>query len=42
MQTSVYIDDNKKDDVDEEYDSKVEFYLKVGKHKKLKFFLIIL
>ena len=32
-QTSVNMDDNKKDDNDED-DSKVEFFLRVGKHKK--------
>ena len=37
IQTSVDMDDNKKDDDDED-DSKVEFFLRVGKHKKLKFF----
>ena len=35
-QTSADMDDNKKDDDDED-DSKVEFFLRVGKHKKFKF-----
>ena len=35
-QTCVDKDDNKEDD--DEDDSKVEFFLKVGKHKKFKFF----
>ena len=39
IQTCVYKDDNKDDNKnDDEDDSKVEFFPKVGKHKKIKFF----
>lgn len=37
-QTCVYKDDNKDNNQDDDDDSKVEFFLKVGQHKKIKFF----
>ena len=37
-QTSVDKDDNEKDDGDDNDEGKVEFYVKVGKHKKFRYF----